>query len=65
MRVADQVNTSFKRALSFAHLPVLSYGLMLLYISAVDQRGISWPAEVTKMLYIYGANLYIALAARP
>ncbi|HEV8713437.1 MAG TPA: PAS domain-containing sensor histidine kinase [Candidatus Binatia bacterium] len=65
MRVADQVNTSFKRALSFAHLPVLSYGLMLLYISAVEQRWISWPAEVTKMLYIYGANLYIALAARP
>jgi PAS domain S-box-containing protein len=65
MRVADQVNTSFKRALSFAHLPVLSYGLMLLYISAVDQRWISWPAEATKMLYIYGANLYIALAARP
>ena len=65
MRVADQVNTSFKRALAFAHLPVLSYGLMLLYISVVEQRWISWPAEVTKMLYIYGANLYISLAARP
>src|SRR3989475_3725859 len=65
MRVADQVNTSFKRALAFAHLPVLSYGLLLLYIYLVEQRWISWPAEVTKMLYIYGANLYISLAARP
>ncbi len=65
MRVADQVNTSFKRALAFAHLPVLSYGLMILYISWIEQREISWPAEVTKMLYIYGANLYISLAARP
>jgi PAS domain S-box-containing protein len=65
MRVADQVNTSFKRALAFAHLPVLSYGLMILYISWIEQREISWPAEVIKMLYIYGANLYISLAARP
>src|SRR5262249_48777930 len=61
MRVADQVNTSFKRALAFAHLSVLSYGLMILYISWVEQRWISWPAEATKMLYIYGANLYISL----
>jgi len=52
MRVADQVNTSFKRALVFAHLPVLSYGLMILYISWVEQQEISWPAEMTKMLYI-------------
>src|SRR5712691_9802664 len=65
MRVADQVNTSFKRALVFAHLPVLSYGGMILYIIWVEQREISWPAEVTKMLYIYGANLYISLAAIP
>jgi PAS domain S-box-containing protein len=64
MRAADQVNTSVKRALSFAHLPVLSYGLMLLYVSALEHQALDWSAACVKLLFVYGANLYISLTAR-
>jgi hypothetical protein len=41
MRAADQAHTSFRRALAFAHLPVLTYALMLLYINMVDHRAVA------------------------
>jgi PAS domain S-box-containing protein len=64
MRAADQVNTNVKRALYFAHLPVLSYGLLLVYLGTLEHYVVDWPAGLSKLLYIYGANLYISLTAR-
>ena len=64
LRIADQANTEFRRALFFAHVATLSYLLMLLYIFFVDQRMLYWPAEGTKLLFIYGASLYLSLTAR-
>jgi signal transduction histidine kinase/ActR/RegA family two-component response regulator len=64
IRVADQTNTTFKRALGFSHVAVASYALLILYLAFVEHRAISWPAEAFKLLILYGANLYVALTAR-
>jgi signal transduction histidine kinase/CheY-like chemotaxis protein len=64
IRVADQTNTTFKRALGFSHVAVASYALLIVYLAFVEQRPISWPAEVLKLLILYGANLYVSLTAR-
>ena len=64
IRVADQTNTNFKRALGFSHVAVASYALLILYLAFVEHRPISWPAEAFKLLILYGANLYVALTAR-
>ena len=64
IRVADQTNTTFKRAVAFSHVAVASYALLILYLVLVEHRPISWPAEVFKLLILYGANLYVSLTAR-
>jgi signal transduction histidine kinase len=64
IRVADQTNTTFKRALGFSHVAVASYALLILYLAVVEHRPVSWPAEAFKLLILYGANLYVSLTAR-
>jgi len=64
IRVADQTNTTFKRALVFSHIAVASYLLLILYVAFVEHRTISWSAEVFKLLILYGANLYVSMTAR-
>ena len=64
IRAADQSNTNFKRALSFAHLAVAVYGLMLLALVFIEHRPIDWPPEIFKLILLYGASLYIAMTAR-
>jgi PAS domain S-box-containing protein len=64
MRVADQINTNFRRVIFFGHLSILSYIAMLLYLMYVDHRPISLLYELPKILAIYGSNLYIAMTAR-
>jgi PAS domain S-box-containing protein len=63
MRVADQVNTSFKRALFFGHLSTFSYIAMILYLMYVDHHSISLLHELPKIVVIYVSNLYIAVTA--
>src|SRR3954465_5185125 len=64
IRVADQTNTTFRRALGFSHVAVASYALLILYLAFVEHRAISWPAEAFKLMILFGANLYVALTAR-
>ena len=64
IRPADQATTTFRRALSFAHLAVALYGLMLLELVFVEHRQIDWPPEIFKLILLYGASLYIAMTAR-
>jgi signal transduction histidine kinase len=64
IRVADQANTTFRRALAFGHLAIALYGLMLLELVFVEHRAINWPPEIFKLILLYGANLYIAMTAR-
>ena len=64
IRTADQASTTFKRALTFAHLTVLAYAAMLFQLRFVEHRNIAWQSEAFKLALLYGANLYIALTAR-
>jgi len=64
VRVADQTTASFGRALAFGHAATLAYLLMLLVLALVEQRDLAWRVELTKLVAIYGAGIYIALTAR-
>jgi len=64
MRVADQTNTTFRRALAFAALSTASYALMLAVIAAGSQGEMSWSSGLAKLLFIGGASFYISLTAR-
>jgi len=63
-RVVDQTATSFKRALAFAHLAPLSYGLVLADVVWREHRAIPLTPEFAKLLFIYIGSLYIAMIAR-
>lgn len=63
-RVADQTYISLRRVLVLAHVSVACYALLLLYLSQVEHRVLSWPAEGTKLLLLYASNIYIALTAK-
>jgi signal transduction histidine kinase/CheY-like chemotaxis protein len=64
MRVADQTNTNFRRALVFSHLAVASYAALVFYLAFVEHRAISWWAEAFKLFILYAGNLYVSLTAR-
>ena len=56
MRVADQINTSFKRVLFFGHLSVFCYLGLLLYLIHVERRPILMSHELPRILIIYGSR---------
>jgi signal transduction histidine kinase/CheY-like chemotaxis protein len=64
LRVADQVQTTFRRALMFALLAAASYATMLLWVVAMDDRPIVVPAALAKLIFILFAGIYISLTAR-
>ena len=64
IRAADQSNTTTRRALAFAHLSVAAYVVLLLELTFVEHRPVVWPAEIFKLLLLYGASAYIAMSAR-
>jgi signal transduction histidine kinase/ActR/RegA family two-component response regulator len=65
VRVSDQAYTTFKRLVMFAHLSLMSYVLLILYLTAIEGRVVDWRMEVLKMAYIYGVNMYIAITSKP
>src|SRR2546426_1954474 len=65
VRVADQAYTTFKRVLMFAHLTVVAYALLILYLIFVEGRPVDLRLELVKMVFIYGANMYLAITSRP
>lgn len=64
IRIADQTNTTFRKALFFTHATVLAYLFFLFYLSVVEGREIPWPQETIKLLVLYCANIYVSLTAR-
>jgi len=65
VRVADQMYTTFKRSLIFAHMPILCYLLMLVCIYYLEHRAIVWQLEAGKLLIVYLSNIYVSLTAIP
>jgi two-component system, sensor histidine kinase and response regulator len=64
VRTADQVNTTFRRAMFFAHFPLASYVGLVCYMAFIENRYIVPGAEIAKIIFIWGASIYIALTAR-
>jgi signal transduction histidine kinase/CheY-like chemotaxis protein len=64
LRVADQVQTTFRRALAFALFAGGCYASMLMWMVLVDGRTIALPAALAKLILLLFAGVYIALAAR-
>jgi hypothetical protein len=69
IRVADQANTSFRRALIFSHITVAGYAMLLLYLAWVEQQ-IEAPGGVqaadphgANLRLVYGADLAECAAA--
>ncbi len=63
VRIADQIATSARRVVFFAHLSAACYVAMLLWIQWVDGRPVSWPAEAAKTFFLYSVVVYFATAA--
>jgi two-component system sensor histidine kinase/response regulator len=64
LRVADQVQTTFRRAIAFAILGASCYAMMLAWVVFVDGRPIAVNAALVKLIFILFAGIYISLAAR-
>ncbi len=64
VRVADQTNTTFRRALVFAHLGTFCYLALILYVFFVEDRHVAWGGEAAKLIVIYGTGIYISFTAR-
>lgn len=63
-RPADQVATTFKQSLFFAHLGPLAFFGLMAYITAIEHREIDWSVEIAKGASLYIMSMYIALTAR-
>jgi signal transduction histidine kinase/CheY-like chemotaxis protein len=63
-RPADQVATTFRRALFFAHLAPLSYLALLVFMQQVEHHQFSWAVEWAKVLFLYLMSMYIAFTAK-
>lgn len=64
LRVADQVQTTFRRAFLFALGAVASYGVMLWWVVFVDGKSVSLAETISKLMVLLLAGVYISLAAR-
>ena len=64
LRVADQTQTTFRRALAFALFATVCFAAMLGWVVLIDQRAIAPAAAIAKLLFILLSGIYIALAAR-
>ena len=65
LRVADQVHTTFPRALVFCHAAAASYAGMLIWLASQGTTPVDWPTGLTKLLLIYTSGLYLAMVSRP
>jgi signal transduction histidine kinase/DNA-binding response OmpR family regulator len=63
-RPADQVATTFKRSLFFAHLAPLTYIGLMVYIAQIEHRDVTWTVEWAKVIFLYLMSMYIALTAK-
>ncbi|HKR65858.1 MAG TPA: ATP-binding protein [Thermoanaerobaculia bacterium] len=64
LRVADQVQTTFRRAVAFALFGAACYATMLAWVVLVDGRAVATSASLAKLIFILFAGIYISLAAR-
>src|SRR5215212_5476664 len=64
MRVADQTQTTFRRAVAFALLGTTCFASMLAWIAFVDGRPIAPAVALSKLLFVLLSGIYISIAAQ-
>jgi PAS domain S-box-containing protein len=64
MRAADQRLGGTRRVLLFGLWSAVCYAALLAWLAAVEGRPLSAPAELTKLVLIVAANLYLVMPAR-
>jgi two-component system sensor histidine kinase/response regulator len=64
LRVADQTQTTFRRACAFALVATGCYAGMLMYVAVADGRNVMNAGQMSKLALILLGSVYIALAAR-
>jgi PAS domain S-box-containing protein len=64
VRTADQVSSTFKRAIYFAHLNTFCYLIMLLWAHHVEGPDFSTSSAEMRLATIYLVNLYLMMTAR-
>lgn len=64
LRVSDQTQTTFRRALAFAIFATGCYAMLLATVVVFDGRTIANGTALAKLAFIFIAGIYIALAAR-
>ncbi len=64
LRVADQTQTTFRRACAFALGATLCYTGMLMWVAVADGRNVMNAAQMTKLALILFGGVYVSLAAR-
>ena len=64
LRVADQAQTGFRRALGFVMFGTFCYASMLIWVIAVDGRPVPDTLAMAKIAFVFAGGLYIALASR-
>ena len=63
LRVSDQTQTTFRRALAFSMWATACYAGMLVFV-LVDGRPLDVAASMARLAFVFIAGIYIALAAR-
>ncbi|HYC91103.1 MAG TPA: ATP-binding protein [Thermoanaerobaculia bacterium] len=64
LRVADQTQTTFRRACAFAVAATACYAGMLTWVAAAGGREVMNAGQMTKLVLILCGGIYISLAAR-
>jgi signal transduction histidine kinase/CheY-like chemotaxis protein len=63
LRVADQTQTTFRRASAFALGATLCYAGMLMYVAVADARNVMNAGQMTKLVLLLAGGVYVSLAA--
>jgi PAS domain S-box-containing protein len=63
VRTADQTRTTKRNTMLFAIASTASYMLLMLYLAYFERRALSLPAELTKVSFIFGSNMYLSFVA--
>jgi two-component system sensor histidine kinase/response regulator len=64
LRVADQTQTTFRRACAFAIAATACYTGMLMWVAVADGRPVMNAGQMTKLALILFGGVYVSLAAR-
>ena len=64
VRTADQTRTTRRKTILFAFASTVGYVLLIVYLVYFERRTLSFPAELTKVWFVFGSNIYLAFVAK-